>query len=81
MTPTRPFLPAALGFAFVAVAFAQTLWIALLCLLGAAAFHVLHGLFTGTLSLAELQERAEAARSGFADPSRGRDGTPGSRVS
>ncbi|WP_026910471.1 hypothetical protein [Patulibacter minatonensis] len=80
MTPTRSFLPTALGFAFVAVAFSQSLWIALLCLLGAGAFHVGHGLLTGTLSLAELQERAEAARSGFADPSRGSGGTPGRRV-
>jgi hypothetical protein len=76
-TPTRSFLPAALGFAFVAVAFSQSFWIALLCLIGAGAFHVGYGLYRGDLSLAELRERAKAARSGFSHPdpsSPGREG-------
>jgi len=66
MTTPRSILPSALGFAFVAVAFGQGFWVAVLCLLGALAFHVGHGLYRGDLTLGELQERAEAARSGFA---------------
>lgn len=66
MTTPRPILPAALGFAFVAVAFGQGFWIAVLCLLGALVFHVGYGLYRGDLTFSELQERAEAARSGFA---------------
>jgi hypothetical protein len=66
MTTPRTLLPAALGFAFVAVAFGQGFWIAVACLLGALVFHVAHGLWRGDLTLSELQERAEAARSGFA---------------
>lgn len=65
MTTTRSSLPALLGFAFVATALALDLGSAVLCLLGALLFHVLHGLWRGELSLAELRERAEAARSGF----------------
>lgn len=68
MTSTR-ILPAILGFAFVAVAFAENLGVAILCLLGAAVFHVVAGLVRGDLSLDELQDRAEAARSGFAQSS------------
>lgn len=66
MTTPRSILPAALGFATVAVAFGQGFWIAVACLLGALAFHLAHGLYRGDLTLGELQERAEAARSGFA---------------
>ena len=66
MTSPRPILPAALGFAFVAVAFGQGFWIAVACLIGALVFHVGHGLYRGDLTVSELQERAEAARSGFA---------------
>ena len=66
MTTSRSILPAALGFAFVAVAFGQGFWVAVACLVGALAFHVAHGLYRGDLTTAELRERAEAARSGFA---------------
>lgn len=65
-TPSR-ILPALLGFLFVAVAFAQSLGVALLCLVGAAIFHVVAALIRGDLSLEDLQDRAEAARSGFVD--------------
>ena len=76
-SPTRSFLPAALGFAFVAVAFSQTFWIALLCLVGAGGFHLLYGLYRGELSLGELRERAEAARSGFTHPDQAPAGRAG----
>ncbi|MEH3053849.1 MAG: hypothetical protein PGN13_07560 [Patulibacter minatonensis] len=42
----------------------------MLCLVGAAIFQLLALLWRGELSLAELRERAEAARSGFADSPR-----------
>lgn len=63
-------LPALLGFAFVAVAFAEDLGVAILCLLGAAIFQLVTALVRGDLSLEDLQDRAESARSGFSNPDR-----------
>lgn len=52
------------------------------CLVGALAFHVAHGLHRGDLTLSELQERAEAARSGFARAAAPEGGSrPAGRVS
>lgn len=65
MTTSSRIVPALLGFAFVAVAFAENLGVAILCLVGAAVFHLAAALIRGDLSLEELQDRAEAARSGF----------------
>lgn len=62
-------LPAILGFAFVAVALTESLGAAVLCLIGAAVFHLGAALYRGDLSIEELQERADAARSGFAQAS------------
>lgn len=67
MITDRSNLPALLGFAFVAVALTADLGAAILCLVGALVFHVGHGLWRGEFSLAELRERAEAARTGFSD--------------
>ena len=69
MTSSTRALPAALGFAFV-FAWAQFSFLtALACLLGALVAHVAVGLVTGDTSVAELRARAEAARSGFSEPS------------
>lgn len=69
MTSSTSSLPALLGFAFVATAFALDLGTAVLCLVGALLFHVVARLWRGDLRLEELRDRAEAARSGFADSS------------
>ncbi len=67
--PSLRALPAALGFAFV-FAWAQFSFLtALACLLGALVAHVAVGLVTGQTSIGELRARAEAARSGFSEPS------------
>jgi hypothetical protein len=70
MTSTSRILPAILGFAFVAVAFAENLGVAILCLVGAAVFQLVAALYRGDVSLEDLQDRAEAARSGFNGPER-----------
>ncbi|MDO9356449.1 MAG: hypothetical protein Q7T55_22315 [Solirubrobacteraceae bacterium] len=70
MTSTSRILPAILGFAFVAVTFAENLGLAILCLVGAAIFHLVAALYRGDVSLEDLQDRAEAARSGFNSPDR-----------
>lgn len=67
MTTNRSILPALLGFAFVAVALSVDLGAAILCLFGALVFQLAYGLWRGDLSIAELRERAEAARTGFTD--------------
>lgn len=64
---TSSSLPAILGFAFVATALALDLGSAVLCLVGALLFHVVARLWRGDLHLEDLRDRAEAARSGFAD--------------
>ncbi|MBJ7471375.1 MAG: hypothetical protein JHD16_08725 [Solirubrobacteraceae bacterium] len=69
MTTSR-ILPALLGFAFVVVTFAENLGVAILALLGALVFHLAAGLLRGELSVDELRDRAEGARSGFAQSGR-----------